>query len=290
MKHQNKQLVTIGIPFYNASLYLRDSVQSVINQSYTNWELILLDDGSTDDSLEIAKEFEDERITILSDGENRGLIYRLNQLTALANGEFYARMDADDIMHYNRIKVQVNFLNKHPNVDIVGSNYYLINTKNELIGKVSVNIKPDSIKSILKSGCFAHPSILGRTNWFNRNPYNKMWNRMEDFELWIRTVQYSTFKNIPEPLLFYRSIGTPTLRKYIKSNIGIIQLLQKRTEYKIHTIDSIYYSFLYLLKILIYIGFYLFGQMSHLIKKRSKKLIPNEVATATEILLRSIKI
>ena len=77
------QLVSIGIPFYNAEKYLDYAIRSVINQSYSNWELILIDDGSTDRSLEIAKSFSDKRIKVLSDGENKGLILRLNQLTEI---------------------------------------------------------------------------------------------------------------------------------------------------------------------------------------------------------------
>ena len=83
---------------------MSDAICSVLNQSYIDWELLLLDDGSTDESLNIAKSFTDGRIKIISDGMNRGLIYRLNESINMARGKFYARMDADDIMHPDRIK------------------------------------------------------------------------------------------------------------------------------------------------------------------------------------------
>ena len=100
-------LVTIGIPFYNASQFLEYAIKSVINQTYTNWELILVDDGSTDDSLSIARSFNDQRIKILSDGVNKGLVSRLNEIILNSRGSYIARMDADDIMHFERIEKQI---------------------------------------------------------------------------------------------------------------------------------------------------------------------------------------
>lgn len=284
----DNRLITIGIPFYNAGEYLYYAVCSVLNQSYTNWELILLDDGSTDDSLKIAKSFNDARISIISDGLNKGLVYRLNQSVFMAKGEFYARMDADDVMHFDRLRIQSEFLELNPDVDVVGSNYYTIDSNNDLIGLTTVNMKPDSLKSVLQNGCFAHPSILGKTQWFRNNPYNENCLRMEDLELWLRTVEVSKFKNIDEPLLFYRTIGIPTLRKYINSNVGIIKLLHKRDNYKISYSDSVYFSFVYLLKIIVYVIFFCFGKMDILIKKRSKRIDNEAMPKAIDYLNKSL--
>ena len=109
MDNLHEPLVTVGIPFYNSEKYLSDSVKSTLNQTYTNLEIILLDDGSTDSSLKIAQEFEkkDKRVIVISDGENIGLPKRLNQLSQLVNGKYYARMDADDIMFSNRISSSI---------------------------------------------------------------------------------------------------------------------------------------------------------------------------------------
>ena len=116
-------LVTIAIPAYNCQEYIDYAVQSVINQTYKNWELLLLDDGSTDGTLQKLKAYEtDDRIRIISDGQNRGLIYRLNQSINLAHGRYYARMDADDIMLIHRVQSQIDFLEKNPSIDVVGSN------------------------------------------------------------------------------------------------------------------------------------------------------------------------
>ncbi|MGL5269675.1 MAG: glycosyltransferase family 2 protein, partial [Selenomonadaceae bacterium] len=114
--------VSIGLPFYNDEKTLRYTIQSILLQSYTDWELILLDDGSTDGSLAIAKSIKDKRVRVVSDNENKGLAVRLNEIANLANGQYLARMDADDLMHPDRIKEQVLFLEENPEIDVVGTN------------------------------------------------------------------------------------------------------------------------------------------------------------------------
>ena len=283
-------LVSIGIPFYNCEKYLEFAIKSVINQSYTNWELILLNDGSTDNSLNIVRQFTDKRIRIVSDNENKGLVYRLNELTRLAVGNYYARMDADDIMHYKRIETQLEFMINNPDVDVVGSNYYSIDISNNVIGITNVNPSPDSVNSVLKYGCFAHPSVMGKTEWFRNNKYDEKHNTMmEDYELWLRTVTFSNFKNLKEPLLFYRSVGVPTIKKYIRQTYNVNKVLKQRRKYKLSVVESLYYSALNYLKITLYIIFYIFGQIDYLIKMRSKKMDNKMIELSKQDLLKSIQ-
>lgn len=288
MQSNNFNLVTIGIPFYNAEKYLQDAIISVINQTYENWNLILLDDGSTDGSLKIAKKFVNDKISIVSDGENKGLVYRLNQILDLADGGYYARMDADDIMHFERIEKQIDFLQSNPGVDVVGSSYYAIDQNNEIVGFRKVNSKLLSANNILKNGCFAHPSVMGKLDWFRKNNYDADWERMEDLELWLRTFSNSEFRNINEPLLFYRVFGIPVLAKYIKSNLGIIKLLQKRKKYSITFFCSIYFTIFFFLKIIVYSFFDLIGKVNIVLKNRFSALNENEYRIAKDGLLKSI--
>jgi len=111
-------LVTIGLPFYNAENTLPLAIKSTLAQTFSSWRLLLVDDGSTDRSLAIAKEFaeHDFRIEVLTDGKNRGLIYRLNQLIDLADTKYIARMDADDIMLPERLAKQFHFLEKNRDI------------------------------------------------------------------------------------------------------------------------------------------------------------------------------
>ena len=185
----NNQLVTIAISFFNDGKYLADAILSIVNQSYKNWELLLIDDGSTDNSFEIAKRFEslDTRIRVIRDGENYGLAVRLNQSIQLANGEYYARMDADDIMVKSRIETQLKYLLEHPEVNVIGSSAMLINAQNEIVGSADM--------SMVTTG-FMHPTIMAKTEWFRNNPYAEWCRRCQDEELWLRTKSYNNYRNL----------------------------------------------------------------------------------------------
>src|SRR5690606_35195951 len=123
-----------GIPFFNAELYLADSIKSVIKQSFKDWELILIDDGSTDQSLDIAKSFaeKDSRIRLISDGNNKKLPARLNQIIQESKYDYVARMDADDLIHPDRLKIQIEFLEKNPEFDLVSTGVVSINDINQI--------------------------------------------------------------------------------------------------------------------------------------------------------------
>ena len=168
-------LVTIGIPVYNSEKFLAQAISSVLRQSYSNFELIITDDGSTDASVSIAQSFKDDRIKVIVDGQNRGISYRLNQQIELANGFFFARMDADDIMHSHK-KTQAE---------------------------------------ALQGAVFVHPSVLGRTSWFKQHLYKEEFIGMEDYELWIRTIEKSSFAYIDDILLFYRDPLKFKLKTYL---------------------------------------------------------------------------
>ena len=104
-------LVYVGIPFYNAEKYLDYAIRSVLNQTYTNWKMTLIDDGSTDSSLALARKYtSDTRVKVISDGRNKGLVYRLNELVKLSDCKYFVRMDADDIMHPQRLEKQLRYL------------------------------------------------------------------------------------------------------------------------------------------------------------------------------------
>lgn len=196
-------LVTIGIPFYNAEKFIFFAINSVINQTYSNFELILSDDGSTDQSLEIAKSFNDSRITVISDGKNKGIAYRLNEQLSLAKGKYYARMDADDLMFPERIEKQVFFLESHPEIDVVGSQAIVIDDQNKILGLRDSKI-PQSINGVFRETVFIHPTVTGRVEWFRKFGYSNALKGVEDLDLWIRSLCDSKFHKQNEPLLFYR--------------------------------------------------------------------------------------
>lgn len=274
MDNLNAPLVTVGIPFYNSEKYLSDAIKSTLNQTYTNLEIILIDDGSTDSSLKIAQEFKknNKRITVISDGENVGLPKRLNQLSKLAKGKYYARMDADDIMFSNRIKVQVKYLLNNPEVDLLGTGLIAIDNNNDIIGlRKGGTFSQITLKTALKGSWTAHPSITGKAEWFKNNNYDETLRRSQDFELWIRTVEKSNFVGIKEPLLFYREASTSSIKKYMQSTKYSIKTFWKNRN-KTGIIFSFVHSFIKLSKLLIYSFYFLAGSTSTLIEKRSIKL------------------
>ena len=222
--------VSIGIPFYNAQDFLEQAILSVLHQDYKSFELLLIDDGSTDKSLDIAYRFQDERIKVIHDGQNKGLSARLNELVALSKGEYFARMDADDIMFPQRISQQLAYLQQHNEVDVVGSSAVTIDIKNKITGIICYPEHPNNISNVIKHQCFIHPSIMAKRSWFIQNPYDEGAIRMEDYNLWMRTFSKYRFYNIAEPLLFYRVSGLPYLDKYLLSMKGERKELQKNKQ------------------------------------------------------------
>ncbi|MHA0042738.1 glycosyltransferase family 2 protein [Deinococcus sp. PEB2-63] len=223
---KEEHMVTIAIPVFNGEKHIGDAIKSILSQRYTNWELLIMDDGSEDKSLDICQSFDDPRIKIFKDGFNKGISHRLNESVRLARGNFYARMDADDIMSINRISCQMQYMNDNPECDVVGSAAYIIDGNNSITGLRSGNtFANQTFASVLSQGGFMHPTVLGRTIWFRSNPYDVNADRCEDIELWLRTVDHSKFGHIANPLLFYREEGDQS-SKVEKTVKGYIEMLQ----------------------------------------------------------------
>lgn len=272
-------MITIGIPFYNDEHFLDFAIQSVFNQTYTDWKLILISDGGTDGSLSIARSYEkDPRVTIISDGENRKLPYRLNQIAQLSTTKYLARMDADDIMHPERIEKQLEILQKNPDIDVLGTNAYSIDDENNIQG-VRMDMNNGNYKLKVCSS-FIHPSIIGRTKWFKENPYDEKAIRVEDYELWQRTKDKSVFIVWTEPLLYYREFGCNYYKKYlnsIKSKFYVAKKLSKISIYA-NTFKTLLVAILYYLASLI-------GKEDVLIGKRMLTLTNNEIELASKNLI-----
>lgn len=212
-------LVSIGIPFFNCERYLEFSIISVLLQSYADWELLLLDDGSNDESLNIALYYSrlDSRIKVISDGINRGLVYRLNQFIDESRGEYLVRMDADDIMIHSRLERQCYCLNNNLTIDIVSSGAYIINESGVIIGEREVTI-PKNLDNhpFFRKSILIHPSIMVRRSWYLFNRYDPQFVRAEDFELFLRTRDNCRIHHLQEGLIFYRE-GRVNVSNYLKS-------------------------------------------------------------------------
>lgn len=282
MNKRISPLVTIAIPIYNAERFLIDAVQSCINQTYRNWELLLMCDGSTDNSVAIANAMaaKDNRIRVVDDGENKGLIYRLKQSINLAKGEFYARMDADDIMYTTRIAEQVEFLENHSDIDLVGSSIMTIDAQNNIVGSGYYN-------GIVYS--FVHPSVMGKTMWFKNNLYAQWPTRAEDKELWLRTSSTSNFYAIGRPLLFYREFGVPTFQKYYATQKTLLRIYANYKRYNKSLLWCIKNYTFTISKIICSALLALFGMDELVVKMRSRRPVPSDMLLTSDDLTKSIR-
>lgn len=217
--------VTVGLPFRNDARTLELAIKSVFAQTLTDWELLLIDDGSTDGSLEIAQSVGDARVSVVSDGTNRGLATRLNQIAQRARGIYLARLDGDDAMHPRRLEMQIAAL-AEGGTDVVASQAYVIDATNEVYGLHSTEPFIGKAADFLRNGLFIHPTIIARTEWFRRNPYDERYFRAQDKELWCRTRRTTTFLKLQAPLLYYREAGNfrlPLYRETCKWNREVIR-------------------------------------------------------------------
>jgi glycosyltransferase involved in cell wall biosynthesis len=225
MFNNQEALVSIAIPFYNTEKYLELAIQSIINQTYQNWKLLLIDDGSTDASLTIARKFEsDPRVTIHSDGQNKNMSFRLNEFANKVTTKYLARMDADDIMHPEKIQKQMQILESHPEIDVLGTNSYSIN-ENSMVEGIRLEFPPGV--ELCKVDTFIHPTIIAKTAWFIANPYDIKIERIDDKELWFRTHKKYNFQILTAPLFFYREFGNGYYKKYFKGFKYLVYALKK---------------------------------------------------------------
>jgi glycosyltransferase involved in cell wall biosynthesis len=218
------KLVSVLIPCYNSEIYIQEAIQSILNQTYTNFELIILDDGSNDDTKSIIACFSDPRIILLCENENRGIVYQLNKGIKCAKGEYIARMDADDIAFPNRIEKQVDFLEDPSNrgIDVLGTDAISIGIETKVIN--FKNYKPRQISFLLNFYCpILHPSVMMRKEIFiNGLKYPSEYKYAEDLALWRFINNGKNIAILNESLLYYRIHSNQTngneKRKIIQKN------------------------------------------------------------------------
>lgn len=197
--------VTIAMPVRNAAATLDAAVLSVLAQSYQNWTLMVIDDGSTDATAEVMGRYPDERIRYVADGRHLGLSARLNQIIDDVDGDYLARMDADDVAYPERLEKQVEFLHRNPDIDLVGGSALLFRGDGSIEGVLDVEPLHDDLQARLWQGFrIPHPSWMGRTAWFRNHHYDSSMKRAQDQELLLRAVGSSRYAGIPEVLIGYR--------------------------------------------------------------------------------------
>lgn len=206
MESFKRPLVSVLMPVYNAAEFLSASLGSIIAQDYTQLEIIIVDDGSTDQSMDIVQAFLDPRIVIIKNIENIGLAASLNRAIAISTGSFLARMDADDIAHASRISSQVNFMLDNPDVDVLGASMQYFGESKFL------NHFPETHEAcksyLLLNVCFGHPTVMFRRHVFDSpdNLYDPSLRQYsEEYDLWCRLSDKHRFHNLQQVLLYYRT-------------------------------------------------------------------------------------
>lgn len=207
----NNPEISVVLPVYNGGKFLNEAIESIISQTYDNFEFIIINDGSTDQSLNIINDYAaiDSRIRVIS-RENKGLVYSLNEGIDLAKGKYIARMDADDISLPERFELQYNFMEKHSDITILGTFIDAFGDDEETCIHIEkwfnekINDKNEHIKA--SRGCpVPHPTVMMKTDFAKSEGYSDLYPTMEDYELWIRAISKGyKISNLDIRLLKYR--------------------------------------------------------------------------------------
>lgn len=205
----NEPMVTVLMAVYNGEKFLKEAMESILNQTFTNFEFLIINDGSTDNSVKIIKSYDDPRIRLINNETNLKLIASLNKGISLAKGKYIARMDCDDISMPERLEKEVKFLEDNEEYGLVGTWYTVIDGEGKEKYNMSYPSSNDLIKLFLSLNCpLVHGSIMGRTELFKQNLYgSKEYYAVEDYELWVRFSKLTKIYNIPEYLFRYRIYG-----------------------------------------------------------------------------------
>ena len=215
--------LTVGLSVLTGGVFLETAVRSVLNQKFQSWGLLIIDDGSTDGAIDRLYSLADPRIMIVRDGLNRGLSARLNQAVSMAKGKYFARMDHDDICHPERFARQIAFLEEHPEVDLLATQCLTMDEQERLTGVLPSAINHADICRRPWQGFYmAHPSWMGRTEWFRRNVYQDPAPYCcEDQELLLRAHYSSRYHTLPERLLAYRVCTHTPWQKQFRTRVAM---------------------------------------------------------------------
>lgn len=221
--------VSIVIPVYNAEPYLAESIKSVLAQTWTDFELIIIDDCSKDRSPEIVQSFHDARIRYYRNERNAGVAASRNRGIQLARGELVAQMDQDDIARPYRIAVQVAFLGKHPDIGLCGGAIVKFSPTSRHRITFPVDHEELRVTHLFHSG-FAHPTVMARRAFLVANGlyYDETCRNQEDYELWCRLVEKTRVANLKKVLLEYRSHATQLSRESSEYFTMLLKRLHRR--------------------------------------------------------------
>jgi glycosyltransferase involved in cell wall biosynthesis len=201
--------VSVLMPVYNAGKTVAETITSVLNQTFKNFEFIIIDDGSTDNTEEVITRFNDERIKLIKNPTNLGIARTLNNGAMLCDGKYICRIDADDIFHRKKIEIQYKFMEKNTDCVVSGTHFRKIKNSKLLKGssKHYFHVEDKKIRvEMLRNSPLCHPSVMFRSSLFSETGlrYNQEAIHCEDYGLWLQASKHGKLHIINRPLVYYR--------------------------------------------------------------------------------------
>jgi glycosyltransferase involved in cell wall biosynthesis len=239
--------VTVLMPVYNSEKYLHDAIKSILNQTFRDFEFIIIHDPSTDKTTEILQSFNDPRIKIINNEKVLGLIESLNTGLGIASGEYIARMDSDDISLPERFEKQVKYLQAHPEVGVLGCHVKIVDEISKTVSVCSRPLTNDQNQWRLLFGpSLMHPSVMFRKELIIKHGgYSKEALHAEDYELWSRLSRYTEINQLPDVLVVLRkhteNIGSVYAQAQLETAISITKNNMNRlfsTKVRVNNIDD----------------------------------------------------
>jgi glycosyltransferase involved in cell wall biosynthesis len=230
---ENNPLVSVIMPNYNNEKYLAEAIESILNQTYRNFEFVIIDDCSTDNSWNIIQEYakKDNRIKAFKNEENLKIVKTRNKGFGLMSpaSKYIAIFDSDDISMPERFEKQIKFLEKNPDYGAVGSHTFIIDENSEIIGKRKYETDfKKIIKNIIKKSPVAQPSVMIKKSVLNEvGPYNEKYTRCQDYELWFRIAKDYKIGNLDESLIKYRVSKTQGKTTNLKETLKFTLDIQR---------------------------------------------------------------
>jgi glycosyltransferase involved in cell wall biosynthesis len=231
--------VTVIMPVYNAAAYIYEAIESILQQSFTDFELLIINDGSTDDSMQIVESFRSPKIRVLHNLTNKGLVFTRNRGIEEAKGEYLAWLDADDYALPQRLEIQVNFMENHKNIALLGSYTDYIYANGEVFYTAMPKTKTEELPIwLLFQNCFPQSSVMIRKNALYLSEispinlrYREEFPPAEDYDLWVQLAYYQQVANLPKVLVRHRKHDENTSRKMsVEQENNILKILAYQLE------------------------------------------------------------
>jgi glycosyltransferase involved in cell wall biosynthesis len=244
-----KTTVTIVMPVFNSQDTIKKAIISIKKQSYRNWKLIIIDDFSNDKTFQIAQKYKSKKIIVLKNKKNLGLTKTLNKIIANINTKYIARMDGDDESLPKRLEKQIKFLNKNPDVSLLGCNANYFNYRKKFITKSKLPLSDLQIKKlIIRKNVFIHSSVIFKKKFYRTlKGYDNYFLNAQDYDLWLRGRKKFIYANLPDCLLNHTIKQKIGLKKLA---YGILAMI-KNLSFDKYLLPSLFFIFLSIISIIL---------------------------------------